>query len=298
MTWTKDELDQALIEYEDQLVAAGRTPGTISTYVGDARRFVDWLSGDRPARASDSKRTGRPRAPLLKGRLARVGGLIPPPRALEDLVRHWITTGRPDQIAIAWPRDRWMNAFPQHRSMIGSLPDLLDRAAVRRIAARAADGEAASEAAFVATMTWGFGWVGYGPHRTAKMIALPTTRAHLLAVATSVRDEGAAAAYGRLARDCRVKGLGPAFGTKFIAFCQPVGARPSALIHDEMVSSWLATNGRPDLATASWSLPIYEGYLQQMHAWAHALELSPEAVEYLIFQSMADGRGGQWAGPR
>lgn len=34
-----------------------------------------------------------------------------------------------------------------------------------------------------------------------------------------------------------------------------------------------------------------------MHSWAVELELSPEAVEYLIFQSMADKRGNQWSIP-
>ena len=111
-------------------------------------------------------------------------------------------------------------------------------------------------------------------------------------------SEGALPAYRHLAGDYRIPGLGPAFGTKYIAFCQPGGHRPAALIHDELVSTWLATNARPDLSSTAWSVAIYEAYLDQVHRWADELEIDPEVVEYLIFQSMADERGSQWATTR
>jgi hypothetical protein len=148
---------------------------------------------------------------------------------------------------------------------------------------------------FVATMAWGFGWVGYGPHRTVKMLATPDAVTRLHAVRQAILSAGAVAGYRRLAGDCRIKGLGPAFGTKFITFCQPAGVRPAALIHDELVSTWMAANGRPDLSSTAWSGPTYEAYLDQVHRWADELQIDPEAVEYLIFQSMADERGNQWA---
>jgi len=298
VAWTKRELDEALIAYERELVKAGRTLGTITTYVGDARRFVDWLDGGRPTARSWTPRPHLPRG--VTGAFRRVPsvGLIPPPPALRELVRSWVASGRPGQVGIAWPRDRWTRALPRQRSLLHGLPDLLDRDAVRRVAAGAAESEAASEAAFIATMVWGFGWVGYGPHRTSQMLALSETRARLNAVARAVRDDGAAAAYIRLASDCRIKGLGPAFGTKFVAFCQPMGARPMALIHDELVSSWLTAHGRLDLASRGWSPATFGAYLFQMHAWADGLDVSPETVEYLIFQSVADARGNQWATPR
>jgi hypothetical protein len=271
MAWTKRELDEALVVYERSLVQAGRTRGTITTYVGDVRRFIDWLAGAQQ---------------------------IPPPPALVALAGRWADAGRPPQPGIAWPRDRWTTAFPGHLSLLRALPDLLDRDAVRGVAGRASESEAASEAAFIATMVWGFGWVGYGPHRTANMLAIPWTPARLDAVAKTVIDAGAVAAYGRLAGDCRIRGLGPAFGTKFIAFCQRPAAVPVALIHDELVSAWLAANGRPDLGSAAWSPSTYKAYLEQIHGWAASVDLTPETVEYLIFQAMADARGNQWASGR
>lgn len=296
MAWTREQLDEALVTYERELHRAGRRPGTITTYVGDARRFVDWLDGERVVRRDGTERIIRPAA---RARRVFQLGLIPTPPALTKLVHGWKGIGEPAQIAVAWPRDRWTTAFPRQRAMLRALPDTLDRMAIRGIAATAADSDAATEAAFVATMAWGFGWVGYGPHRTAKMlVTTPDALPRLRRVAVAARDESAVAAYGLLVHACRIKGLGPAFGTKFIAFCQPVEARPTALIHDELVSSWLAEHGRPDLSAAAWSRPTYEAYLAQMHAWADRLGVAPEVVEYLVFQAMADERGNQWASPR
>jgi hypothetical protein len=220
---------------------------------------------------------------------------IPPPDDLRILAETWIKEGRPAQPGIRWPRTRWETWFPNQRELFRSLPVLLDRPAVRRVAATAADGEGASERAFLAAMVWGFGRVGYGPHRTNNMLRPPETPTKLLAVARSVRNDGAVMGYKRLSGDCRIPGLGPAFGTKFLAFCQPSGAKPAALIHDDLVASWLGQHSRPDLGATTWSPPVYEAYLEQMHAWADALELKPEAVEYLIFQSMSDASGNQWA---
>jgi len=296
MAWTTGQPDEALVAYERELHRAGRTPGTIATYVGDARRFVAWLAGTQGIHRANSTKGLR--------QIARIRRVVPfrviaTPRDLAKLVRAWQETGEAPQVAIAWPRDRWMSSFDRHRSMLRSLPDTLDRAAIRAVAAKATDSETATEAAVVATMAWGFGWVGYGPHRTHQMLrSMPDAVARLRRVALAVRNESAVVAYGLLARDCRIKGLGPAFGTKFIAFCQPTGARPTALIHDELVSSWLAVHGRPDLSSVAWSRSTYEAYLEQMHAWADSLGVVPEVIEYLIFQAMADQRGNQWASPR
>lgn len=114
-------------------------------------------------------------------------------------------------------------------------------------------------------------------------------------MALTLVDEGPVAAYGRLARDCPMKYLGPAFGTKFLAFCQPAGQPVVALIQDELVSSWLARHGRPDLTSNGWSERTYAAYLSQIHAWAAELGCDAETVERLIFQAEADTRGNQWS---
>lgn len=53
--------------------------------------------------------------------------------------------------------------------------------------------------------------------------------------------DGPLGAYESLARDscARLRGLGPAFGTKYLYFTQPEGAATEALILDAFVARWL-----------------------------------------------------------
>jgi hypothetical protein len=296
MAWTRRQLDEAVTEYQRVLTEAQQAPGSIRTAVGDARRFVRWLDGEFDPRSRQDSRVSSPPHSAERAPRARLAGVVSAPKELRTLIGRWNKQGQPPQVGIEWPRERWRAAFPQQHALWRDLPEQLDRESVRAITDRAAESPAAAETALIATLAWGFGWVGYGPHRADKMlISTRDSRRHLQAVAALARVDGAMAAYRGLAREHRIKGLGPAFGTKFIAFCQPAGARPAALIHDQLVGAWLAAHGRPDLASASWSPPRYEAYLDQIHVWADALGVDPETVEYLIFQAEADARGNQWA---
>ncbi len=296
MAWTKRQLDEAVTAYELALQKAGRTAGTVTTYVGDARRFVDWLAGNRDLEARPAYRGSREAHPSARVRQAGTGSLVPVPATLRKLVGDWKKRDRPAQMAMPWPRARWEAAFPAHRKVLRALPDALDRTAVRDVCAQAGASDAAAQQALLATLVWGYGWVGYGPHRADAMLLAPDAAKRLRAVAKIAANEGAIAAYGSLGRENRIKGLGPAFGTKFIAFCQPETVLPAALIHDELVTTWLETNGRADLRASTWAPRKYEAYLDQMGAWAKELRVSPETIEYLIFQDEADRRpGNQWA---
>jgi hypothetical protein len=296
MAWTRRQLDQAVMDYERVLTEAQQAPGSIRTAVGDARRFVRWLDGEFEPQARKDSRVSLHLRSAYGTRRTALRGLVSAPKELMTLIDQWNKQGQPPQVGIEWPRERWRTAFPKQQALWRDLPELLDRKAVRAITDRAAESPAAAETALIATLAWGFGWVGYGPHRADKiLISTPDSRRHLQAVAALARVDGAMAAYRGLAHEHRIKGLGPAFGTKFIAFCQPAGRQPVALIHDQLVGAWLATHGRPDLAAASWSSPRYEAYLDQIHVWADALGVNPETVEYLIFQAEADVRGNQWA---
>src|SRR4051812_32178798 len=88
--------------------------------------------------------------------------LVPAP--VVALVERWLERGRPPQSAIAWPRARWVAAMPAHTAAFTALSDRIDRDSVRGAVDRAlADDDVIG--AFLTTMAWGFGRVGYGPHR-------------------------------------------------------------------------------------------------------------------------------------
>lgn len=51
--WTIDELRGELRRFEKELVAAGKAPNTVQTYVGRSDVFVRWLAGEyRPREQS------------------------------------------------------------------------------------------------------------------------------------------------------------------------------------------------------------------------------------------------------
>jgi len=55
ITWTEQELREALDRYEIELRVAGKARNTITTYVQHPERFINWLVGGyRPAPAAPS----------------------------------------------------------------------------------------------------------------------------------------------------------------------------------------------------------------------------------------------------
>ena len=155
---------------------------------------------------------------------------------------------------------------------------------------------ARAEVAFVAVMAWGYGGVGYGPYRTWRILTAPDAGHRLAGAARRLRDHGAMAAYDCLSDggDCRLRGLGPAFGTKYLFFL-PSNAEPSALILDSLVAAWLKRETDLDVNPVAWSGETYRSYLDQMHRWAASLGCAPDELECNVFQAMANERGGPWA---
>jgi len=158
-----------------------------------------------------------------------------------------------------------------------------------------------AQSAFIAVMAWGQGNVGYGRYRTREMLSTPHAPERLLSAVKTLAAEGPLAAYRRLAAkgDCGLDGLGAAFGTKFLFFCQPPGQAPTALILDKLLSDWLLDNAGLDFNSQPWSEPRYAAYLRQMRAWARELDCAPDELEMCIFRAKADESGGQWSsGPK
>jgi hypothetical protein len=182
-------------------------------------------------------------------------------------------------------------------TFLWSLPDCINRSAVRTIGIHAADDADAAERAFVTVMVWGHGrrnprW----RFRIPQIFATPKAGGRLFTAARTLQSTGPLVAYGRLADggDCRLNGLGSAFATKYLSFCQPEGQAPRALIHDSNVSNWLKANGRPDLSGTNYSERRYGAYLLQMRDWAQALGCAADEAELCIFRASLS-KSSQWA---
>lgn len=293
MTRTDDDLRDAVDRYRDHLIGIGTKLGTANVYVGQVARFVDWLTHEDNASGVRAPKPSASRTPRVAMKTTvRNAGV---PSSLRDAIATWKASGRQPQAPMAWRRDRWITDFPQHSAILEALPDRLGRHDVRTWCANAATDRSAAEAAYLVTMVWGYGIKGYGRPRTAKVLGNPDAAGRLLVVARTLAEDGAVAAYHRLGTDQRLRGLGPAFGTKFLHFCQPSDDRPRALIHDEFVASWLRAVAGISLSPLSWSTQTYSAYLDLLHGWAMELDCEPDEAELAIFLDAASGRQSPWA---
>jgi hypothetical protein len=144
-------------------------------------------------------------------------------------------------------------------------------------------------------MVWGFGTRPLGPFRTARILEQADDAPQRLLGAAQAASRSAEAGYAHLAKAGRMRYLGPAFGTKFLLFTQPPDASRTALILDSFVAEGLEALADVGLDPVPWKWPTYERYLGLMHGWAPELGVTAEELEYLVFQWVADRRGGQWA---
>lgn len=217
------------------------------------------------------------------------------PAGLLPLLQRWDVRGRPDQPGIPWPRARWVEKFPSHAPMLEALPSILDRAVLRSVCHSATANPDAAITAFIAVLAWGYGRNGYGPWRAEQALAVPQAAEYLQEAVMASERAGALAGYASLAqRAHRLSYFGPAFGTKFLAFCSDERDRPP-LILDDLVSKWIARNAGIELPPHRWSIPTYRRYLTVVYRWAAALGYPAEAIELCIFSSESARVGNQWA---
>ena len=148
----------------------------------------------------------------------------------------------------------------------------LDRQRVRRACVERAASESAAKDAFLATMAWGYGSVGYGAWRVAQAFKDRDAGRKLLDVVVALNSHGPQAAYRLMAGASRLHRIGPAFGTKFLYFADSGDHDRRALILDALVAEWLRRNTNFRVHPVPWAPARYDEYLEKMHDWAKALE--------------------------
>jgi hypothetical protein len=120
----------------------------------------------------------------------------------------------------------------------------------------------------------------------------PAAGAKLADAAKELVDQGAVAAYRVLSLTGRLRGLGPAFGTKFLYFCPQPAQAPQALILDRIVSGWLHESVGIRLNPVPWSSGLHQRYLDVFAGWADELRVTSDVIEERIFVASASGH---WA---
>ncbi|MFJ6154546.1 8-oxoguanine DNA glycosylase OGG fold protein [Micromonospora profundi] len=213
--------------------------------------------------------------------IAMSNDCVPVPSRLRELLRRWVAEGRQPQGGMIWNRSTWLASLPEHQGLLAELPDRLDRDHVKELGRRAGNSPGEAVRAFVATMVWGYGLVGYGAFRTARVLRENDEAPRILReVALRTRRDGGADAFEWLGQH-RLRYLGVSFATKYLFFCGGAEASP-ALVLDRRVQRWLSRYA--DLhVSLNWNADDYRRYLCLVTDWSRELDLKPDELEYLMF---------------
>lgn len=222
------------------------------------------------------------------------------PPVLIDTYTRWHQAGRPRQVKSSWNIEAWVRQLPEYESLLRSFPSgSIGRQDGIDLVGKVTDEESAVNA-FLLSMVWGYGPVGYGPFRTRRVLNGKDAPARLLEVARIAQSEGGLPAFKQIAGKRQqdrgyLKFLGPAFGTKYLYFLTAaIPAVETTPVLDAVVERWFRQNlpGSP-VSSFSWQTGSYEAFLRYLQEWSTALagagndDLKLDDVEYLIFASGA-----------
>lgn len=210
------------------------------------------------------------------------------------------------QGSFSWNRDKWMPVVhdaPDAEEVLQSLSDRLDRQTVRDVVQMNLSLDRVLRA-LVPVLIWG-GPGGYGPFRARAILTGlrtsanaaatldDTVRGRLLAGARCVRESGAADAFRFMNNEGKIKYLGGAFFSKWLAFSSMVGSVDGpevAPILDKRVRDWIgdhtADDGQVELSTTSSH--DYRHYLGLLDAWGAPYGRTRAQVELAIFELTRD----------
>lgn len=186
-----------------------------------------------------------------------------------------------------------------------SRPDLFD------LASRARAGQSITWTdVFVASYAWGYARTPLGPARIKKILSANRGRVEpTLARAIEHLDAGGPLPAYFMLRNAvdaagvgHLKGLGPAFFTKFLYFARPGGAGVQPLILDQLLAGAVRRlcSDKALLVGSTWTTTDYAFYLAFMHALADRAEsdswrrppagCSADALERALFNAELEHR--------
>lgn len=247
-----------------------------------------------------------PTRPRAEGSAMNDAGIAAPAPAVPAALADRLSEPVPTQRAFKWNRSKWLPVVhdaPEVVATLEALPDYLDRAIVRDVVQ---DNLAIDRvlAAFIPVLIWG-GPDGYGPFRARSILTglrkranatAPldeTIRHRLLAGASAARDSGAAEAFWLMNNEGKIKYLGGAFFTKWIAFASMVGSVDGpevAPILDKRVCDWVAAHTADEerIRLSPQSSRSYCRYLDLLDSWGAPFDRTRAQVELAIFELTRD----------
>ncbi|MGA4983656.1 8-oxoguanine DNA glycosylase OGG fold protein [Streptomyces sp. GESEQ-13] len=160
---------------------------------------------------------------------------------------------------------------------------LIDRGDLARLRDAVNDDPGSLRDLFVAVMIWGSGTTnGRGPRYTDAALSDGRLPDVLRSTREAVREGDLSEAYRRFG----LKGVGRSFFTKWFAAVDDRDGGERALILDNRVIRSLNALGWTSWqAAGTRRLPLrYAAYVSAMHGWAPSLGVSPERLEWVLFE--------------
>ncbi|GGK58190.1 8-oxoguanine DNA glycosylase OGG fold protein [Nocardia camponoti] len=192
----------------------------------------------------------------------------------------------PLRVAVSWWKQRLANAGLEDEMFDAS--GTLDREAIFAIAADGIDDGPSARKVLWAALAWGEGnRVFRNPRRVAAVLDDLEVNGKLLVEAANAADPetGYRTLFGA------IKGLGPAFFTKYLYFANPdrfliLDQRVATALHNEC--GWTSLS-----PTTSWPPDTYARYCELLTRWAAELseagfKTSPDQLEYRLFERTFD----------
>lgn len=205
-------------------------------------------------------------------------------KRIDILVEEWQNVGEPDQEAFPWSRSRakWQELADDFGIDISDFPDLIDRGYLWWLNSTGTP----VERVFLAVMIWGYGDIGYGPHRVRQMFNSPNFIDSLCKVRASCEKSQFLEAYAIL-KNSKIRQLGPAFGTKVLAFFHQKNGAPPIL--DSVVAKWCNRHAAKELGPSGlnaevWNLETYERYITWIYSVSQAKRVAMCSLEQLMFE--------------
>lgn len=200
--------------------------------------------------------------------------------------------------AITWNPDAWRTAklelFHQEIEAVAmrcAVQESTGRRSITRgdVIRIAGDGDAVRT--FLASMIWGFGPTGYGASRTGDIVRDNPDLVAKLEGQIAAAPNGPEAAWDAIERDHKIRGLGPAFGTKLAYFAALAAdpPRPVPLIAD-LNTSWAMYALVGLRRSVKWR-DSYLAYVEIAHRWAAENSWSADEIEWAAFRCWANTKG-------